>query len=187
MDLTQEHKSLRRQYGQTSFGQSCLLARRLVEAEVPFVQVNWSQYVEAMTPNCDFGWDTHIYNFEMLADRHCPILDRALSALLDDLRNRGLLETTLVVAMGEFGRTPKINGQAARDHWPNVYSSIWAGGGVQPGRVIGASDRLGQEPISDPVTPAIVGTTMLELAGIHAARRAELNILSEGHVLEALL
>lgn len=187
LDLTQEHESLRRQYGQTSFGQSCLLARRLVEAEVPFVQVNWSQYVEAMTPNCDFGWDTHIYNFEMLADRHCPILDRALSALLDDLRNRGLLETTLVVAMGEFGRTPKINGQAARDHWPNVYSSIWAGGGIQPGRVIGASDRLGQEPISDPVTPAIVGTTMLELAGIHAARRAELNILREGHVLEALL
>ena len=186
MDLTQEHDSLRRQYGQTSFGQSCLLARRLVEAEVPYVQVNWSQYVEAMTPNCDFGWDTHIYNFEMLADRHCPILDRALSALLDDLRNRGLLETTLVVAMGEFGRTPKINGQAARDHWPNVYSSLWAGGGVQPGRVIGASDRLGQEPISDPVTPAIVGTTMLELAGIHAARRAELNILREGHVLEAL-
>ena len=74
-------------YGQTSFGQSCLLGRRLVEAGVPYVQVNWSQYVEAMTPHCDFGWDTHIYNFDLLADRHCPIFDRVYTTLLDDLRN----------------------------------------------------------------------------------------------------
>jgi uncharacterized protein (DUF1501 family) len=140
-----------------------------------------------MTPNCDFGWDTHIYNFELLADRHGPIFDRAFAALLDDLDQRGLLDTTLVVAMGEFGRTPKINAQAARDHWPNVYFSIWAGGGVQPGRVIGASDRLGQEPVTSPVTPAMVGTTICELAGISSQTRAELKVLPGGQVIHELL
>src|SRR4029077_10481311 len=123
-DLSKEDQKTRDAYGQTSFGQSCLLGRRLVQAGVPYVQVNWSQYVEAMTPNCDFGWDTHIYNFELLADRHGPILDRVLSALLDDLRDRGLLETTLVVCMGEFGRSPRITPQAARDHWPGCYFSL---------------------------------------------------------------
>jgi hypothetical protein len=186
LDLSRENPRTRESYGQTSFGQSCLLARRLVEAGVPFVQVNWSQYVEAMTPNCDFGWDTHIYNFDLLADRHCPILDRAFSALLDDLRQRGLLETTLVVAMGEFGRTPRINGQASRDHWPNVYFSIWAGGGVQPGRVIGESDKHGAEPITEPITPVMVGTTLLEQAGVTSAQRAEWRVLTGGRVIHEL-
>ena len=111
-DLTQESQTTRNTYGQTTFGQSCLLARRLVEAGVPYIQVNWSEYVECMTPNCDFGWDTHIYNFELLQDTHCPIFDRAFAALLDDLSGRGLLENTLVVAMGEFGRSPRITNRA---------------------------------------------------------------------------
>jgi len=187
LDLGLESETTRASYGQSSFGQSLLLGRRLVEAGVPYVQVNWSQYVEAITPNTDFGWDTHIYNFESLADRHCPIFDRAYCALLDDLEQRGLLESTLVVCMGEFGRTPQINGQAARDHWPNVYFSIWAGGGIQSGRVIGASDELGREPATEPITPISVGATMLELCGINAEARATMQVLEGGQVIQELL
>jgi hypothetical protein len=186
-DLSKEDEKTRDAYGQTSFGQSCLLARRLVQAGVPYVQVNWSQYVEAMTPNCDFGWDTHIYNFELLADRHGPIFDRVYTALLDDLKQRGLLETTLVIAMGEFGRTPRINGQASRDHWPGCYSSLWAGAGIPGGRVLGESDRLGNEPITDPVTPLMVGTTIAEFAGIDTQARAELGVLRGGTAIDALV
>jgi hypothetical protein len=186
LDLTRESEKTRAAYGQTTFGQSCLLGRRLVEAGVPYVQVNWSQYVEAMTPNCDFGWDTHIYNFDLLADRHCPIFDRVFSALLDDLQQRGLLASTLVLAMGEFGRTPRINGQSSRDHWPNVYFSIWAGAGVQPGRVIGESDSRGQEPLTEAITPAMVGTTILDALGIDSQARAELRVLQGGRVIHEL-
>jgi hypothetical protein len=187
LDLSLETPATRASYGQTSFGQSCLLARRLVEARVPYIQVNWSQYVECLMPNADFGWDTHVCNFELLADRHCPILDRVLAALLDDLQQRGLLATTLVVCMGEFGRTPKINARAARDHWPNVYCSLWAGAGVRPGCVIGESDRLGQEPITEPITPVMVGTTIADQAGIPSAARAQLGVLSGGRVIHELL
>jgi uncharacterized protein (DUF1501 family) len=187
LDLSRESAKTREAYGQTSFGQSCLLARRLIEARVPYVQVNWSQYVEAMTPNCDFGWDTHIYNFELLADRHCPILDRVFPALLEDMRQRGLLEHTLVIGMGEFGRTPKINGQASRDHWPNCYFSIWAGAGIAGGRVIGESDKLGMDPITEPVTPAMMGATILELAGVNAQARAEMRVLPGGHTIDGLI
>lgn len=186
LDLSREQPRIREAYGHTAFGQSCLLARRLVEARVPYVQVNWSQYVEAMTPNCDFGWDTHIYNFEMLMDRHGPIFDRVFSALLDDLRERGLLDTTLVVAMGEFGRTPRINGQASRDHWPQCYFSLWAGAGVRPGVVVGESDRQGNEPITEPITPLMVGTTILDLAGVHSQARAEMGVLAGGRFLHEL-
>lgn len=186
-DLTLESRETRDRYGETTFGQSCLLARRLVEAEVPYIQVNWSEYVECLTPNCDFGWDTHIYNFELLQDRHCPIFDRALSALLDDLHHRGLLETTLVAVMGEFGRTPKINVRAARDHWPQCYSSLWAGAGLPGGRVIGASDRLGENPVANPITPLMVGTTMAELAGMDTQARAEMAVLDGGSVIQGLV
>ena len=185
-DLTRESDRTRDRFGYTTFGQSCLLARRLVEAQVPYVQVNWSEYVEAMSPGCDFGWDTHIYNFELLQDRHCPIFDRVFSALLDDLTERGLLDTTLVVAMGEFGRTPKINNRAARDHWPRCYFSMWAGAGVQPGRVVGQSDRRGEDPVTDPITPRMAGTTIAELAGVDAQRRAEMEVLDGGSVIHQL-
>jgi uncharacterized protein (DUF1501 family) len=186
-DLSREKEKAREAYGQTSFGQSCLLARRLVEAGVSYVQVNWSQYVEAMTPNCDFGWDTHIYNFELLQDRHCPILDRALSALLDDLHQRGLLDSTLVVAMGEFGRTPRINDRMARDHWHRCYSSLWAGAGLKPGRVIGQSNKHAEDPLTTPITPLMVGTTIADLAGIDSQARAEMQVLPGGTVIDELL
>jgi len=182
-DLSREPQGVREAYGKTGFGQSCLLGRRLVEAGVPFVQVNWSEYVEAMTPNCDFGWDTHIYNFELLQDRHGPIFDRAFAALLDDLQTRGLLETTLVVAVGEFGRSPKITNRAARDHWPRCYSSIWAGAGIAGGRVIGQSDPRGEDPITHPITPLAMGTTIAELAGMDIQARAEMNVLAGGDVI----
>ena len=185
-DLTQVPEETRIRYGYTSFGQSCLLARRLAEAEVPYIQVNWSEYVEAMSPGCDFGWDTHIYNFELLQDRHGPIFDRAFAALLDDLEQTGLLETTLVVAMGEFGRTPKLNHRAARDHWPRCYFSLWAGAGVQGGRVIGESDALAQDPVTPPITPLMVGTTICELAGVGVQSRSELDVLPDGRVISEL-
>jgi uncharacterized protein (DUF1501 family) len=186
-DLSGESARTREAYGQTSFGQSCLLARRLIEWGVSYIQVNWSQYVEAMTPNCDFGWDTHIFNFELLQDRHCPILDRALTALLVDLEQRGLLSSTLVVAMGEFGRGPRITHRASREHWPRCYSSLWAGAGMTPGRVIGASDKQANDPATTPITPLMVGTTIAELTGIDTQARAEMKVLDGGKAVDELL
>src|SRR5207237_8883471 len=114
-DLSREPPAMREAYGYTSFGQSCLLGRRLVEAGVPYVQVNWSQFVEVFYTFSDYGWDTHADNFGLLADWHGPLLDQVFSTLLEDLGQRGLLETTLLVCMGEFGRTPKINAIGSRD------------------------------------------------------------------------
>ena len=187
LDLSRESQATRDSYGYTSFGQSCLLGCRLVESGVPFVQVNWSQVVEVLFPNSDYGWDTHSDNFGLLADWHGPLLDRVLSVLLDDLEQRGLLETTLVVAMGEFGRTPRINNIGSRDHWQHCYFSLWAGGGVKSGRVVGASDARGEHPDFDPVTPEMVGTTMMHLAGMGQQARAELGVLEDGQVIEGLL
>ena len=186
-DLTSESEKTRARYGYTTFGQSSLLALRLIEAGVPYVQLNYSRHPEALNPGFELGWDTHIYNFELLQDQHCPTLDRAFSALLDDLYDRGLIKDTLVVMMGEFGRTPKITPNAARDHWPLCYFSIWAGGGVNPGRVIGTSDKLGESPLGDLVSPLMVGTTIAHLAGIDTQARAEMNVLSGGKVIDALL
>jgi hypothetical protein len=186
-DLTQETRQTRIKYGQSVFGQSALLARRLVEAEVPYIQLNYSRHVEAITPGFEFGWDTHIYNFDLLQDLHCPILDRAFSALLDDFNDRGLLRDNLVVCMGEFGRTPKINKRASRDHWPPCYFSMWAGAGIEPGRVIGQSDRLGEHPLTNPISPKMVGTTIAELAGLDTQVRAEMNVLEGGLPIEGLI
>jgi hypothetical protein len=185
-DLSREPAKSREAYGQTSFGQSCLLGRRLVEAGVPFVQVNWSQYVEVYYPFSDYGWDTHADNFGLLADWHGPLLDGVFSTLLDDLERRGLLRTTLVVCMGEFGRTPRVNAIGSRDHWHPCYFSLWAGGGIQPGRAVGESDARGEYPATDPITPAMVGTTMLELAGVSSADRAALKVLEKGQVIHEL-
>lgn len=186
-DLGREPPAVRQAYGQTAFGQSLLLARRLVEASVPFIHVNWSEYVEALTPNTDFGWDTHIHNFDLLPTRHCPIFDRAFAAFLDDLQSRSLLDQTLVVCLGEFGRTPKINNRAARDHWPQCYFSLWAGGGIKPGRVVGASNDKGEEPITRPIPPPDVGTTIAELMGVDSVARAKLNALPGGRTIDELL
>ena len=115
------------------------------------------------------------------------MLDQGLTALLDDLYDRRLINDTLVVMMGEFGRTPKISFRAARDHWPGCYFSIWAGGGVEPGRVIGASDNRGEHPRDEPISPLMVGTTIAHLAGLDTQARAEMNVLSGGKVIDALL
>jgi hypothetical protein len=186
-DLSRESETTRERYGRTSFGQSCLLGRRLVEAGVPYVQVNWSQYAEVFYPFSDYGWDTHADNFGLLADWHGPLLDRVVSTLLDDLADRGLLQTTLVVCMGEFGRTPRINAIGSRDHWHQCYFSVWAGGGVQPGRVIGESDARGEYPRTTPITPEMVGTTIVELAGVTTQQRAEFRVLEGGRVIDELL
>jgi Protein of unknown function (DUF1501) len=186
LDLSRESTATREAYGQTSFGQSCLLGRRLVEAGVPYVQVNWSRFVEVYYTFSDYGWDTHADNFGLLAEWHGPLFDRVFSALVDDLDRRGLLETTLLVCMGEFGRTPRINEIGSRDHWHQCYFSLWAGAGVQPGRTIGESDARGEHPVSDPITPAMVGTTMLEQSGISSATRAALGVLPEGRVIHEL-
>src|SRR5262249_4749798 len=159
-DRGREPAKLLERYGKTRFGRSCLLARRLVEHRVPFVQVNWSDHVEAEEDAGDGGWDHHYRNFPIMQDRHGPWLDRALSALLEDLDGRGLLESTVVVAVGEFGRSPKINDKAGREHWPQCYSALVAGGGVAGGRVVGSSDAKGEKPHDTPVTPADLAVTV---------------------------
>jgi hypothetical protein len=186
LDLSRESEATRTAYGQTSFGQSCLLGRRLIEAGVPYVQVNWSRYVEVFYTFSDYGWDTHADNFGLLAEWHGPLFDHVFSTLLDDLENRGLLETTLVVCMGEFGRTPRINEIGSRDHWHQCYFSLWAGGGVEPGRTIGESDARGEHPVTDPITPAMVGTTILEQTGIGSAARAEMRVLTGARIIHEL-
>lgn len=163
-DLSKEPDSVRARYGQggNPIGQSCLLARRLVERGVPFVTVT------------NGGWDTHQNIFQLKerfpGDQNGPVasLDRAVSALISDLDQRGMLDETLVVVMGEFGRTPKINPAGGRDHWPNVFSVMLAGGGVRGGQVIGSSDRLGEFPADRPVTPSDLAATIYQLLGIEA-------------------
>jgi len=143
-------------------GQNLLLARRLVEAGVPFVNVH------------DFrqqgqNWDAHSKNFAQHKDHLLPLCDQPLAALIEDLDERGLLDTTLVVALGEFGRTPKINKDAGRDHWPDCYSAVVAGGGVRGGYVHGSSDKLGAYPASDPVSPGDLAATIFAAFGIAPA------------------
>ena len=161
--LSEEPDEVHRRYGQggvNGIGQACMLARRLVERDVPFVTVNHA------------GWDTHQDIFTLKeryptdSNAHLPSLDRALSALIQDLTDRRILDETLVIVMGEFGRTPRINPQGGRDHWPNVFSVMLAGGGVQGGQVIGSSDALGEFPKEHPITPSDLAATIYTLLGI---------------------
>ena len=139
-ELEEEAAAVRDAYGRTAFGQGCLLARRLVERGVPFVEVTLSSAEGAMAA----GWDTHQQNFDTVK-RFSAVLDPAWSALMDDLRSRGLLDSTLIVWMGEFGRTPKINPQAGRDHFPAAWSTVLAGGGIKGGQVIGSTGTDGMQ------------------------------------------
>jgi hypothetical protein len=139
-ELEEEPAPVRDAYGRTAFGQGCLLARRLVERGVPFVEVSLSAADGAMAA----GWDTHQQNFESVK-KLSEVLDPAWAALMDDLRRRGLLDSTLIVWMGEFGRTPKINAQAGRDHFPGAWTTVLAGGGIKGGQVIGSSGFDGME------------------------------------------
>ena len=182
-----EKAKVRERYGHTRFGQSCLLARRLVERGAPIVQVNWSDHVEAEEDSGDGGWDHHYRNFQIMQDRHGPWLDQAYSALLTDLRERGLLESTLVIAVGEFGRTPKINDKAGRDHWEHCYSALLAGGGIQGGRIVGESDARAERPRVRPVTPADLAATVYQCVGITSEQLAVLGIQSNGTVIKELV
>jgi hypothetical protein len=183
-DLSAEPPAVRDRYGRHSWGQSHLLARRLVEAGVRFVTtVNGPSIV----------WDTHRDNFSRLKDRLVPPMERAFSALLDDLEGRGLLDSTLVVWMGDFGRTPRINRDAGRDHWPACYSMVLAGGGIRGGQVVGESDHTGAYPRSYPVTPADVHATVFTALGYDPHRITYQSSegrpfpLSEGEPIRGLL
>jgi uncharacterized protein (DUF1501 family) len=185
-DLSRERPELANRYGRTRFGQSCLLARRLVEHGVPFVQVNWSDHVEAEEDAGDGGWDNHYRNFQIMQDRQAPWLDQTLPVLLDDLQQRGLLQSTLVVAIGEFGRTPRINDKAGRDHWEHCYSALVTGGGVRGGQVIGESDARAERPRSRPVTPADLAASIMHAVGITTEQAANLGINVGGHLIQEL-
>ena len=170
-DLSLEPDRLRDDYGRTTYGQSCLLARRLVEAGVRFVSVYYSASIGGRGSG---GWDTHGDNFNQLKGRLLPITDQTVPTLIRDLAARGLLEETLVVWMGEFGRTPRVMntkqfGPDGRDHWPLCYTVLFAGGGTIPGAVFGSSDRIGAYPATDPVSPDDIAATMFWALGIDPA------------------
>jgi hypothetical protein len=153
-DLKKEKDELRDAYGRNSFGQSLLLSRRLVEAGVRFTTVTLG------------GWDNHVNIFNALGNSHLPMFDKSFATFIADMDQRGLLQRTLIVVMGEFGRTPIINRQAGRDHYPRVFSFLLAGGGVKGGNVVGASDARGMEPASDPVRPEDLAATIYHCLGI---------------------
>jgi hypothetical protein len=161
-DLSQEEPRLRDRYGRHTFGQSCLLARRLIEAGVGLVTVYWHRD----QPGVDTTWDTHANNFRELKNRLMPQSDQGFATLLDDLASRGLLDETLVVWTSEFGRTPRVNANAGRDHWGRANSIVFAGGAVPGGQVYGATDATASAPARDPVSPADVGATVYQLLGI---------------------
>jgi hypothetical protein len=163
-DLEREPVAVRDRYGRHKFGQSVLLARRLVEAGVSLVQVNWPREQGDMKTN-NPCWDTHAKNSERLKTALMPPWDQAYAALLDDLAARGMLQETLVVCLAEFGRTPKFNGAGGRDHWGSVFSVALAGGGIKGGRVIGASDRIGGEPKDGRVLPQDLTATIFHCLG----------------------
>ncbi len=163
--LSAEPPRLRDRYGMNHFGQSCLLARRLVEAGVPLITVYWTART---TPSLSSPhvWDTHHDNFNRLKDNLLPPFDRAMTALLDDLGDRGLLDETLVVWLGDFGRTPRINKDAGRDHWGFCQSVVLAGAGIRGGTVYGSSDRIAAYAAELPVTPDDLAATMFHSLGI---------------------
>ncbi len=181
-EVNRESDAVRDRYGRTTDGQSLLIARRLIEAGVPIVQVNMGRVQT---------WDNHGNIFPTLKDRLLPPLDNGVSALLDDLHERGLIENTMVMMLGEFGRTPKINPQAGRDHWGPCFFGVFAGAGVRGGQVIGRSDDEGAYPVTRAFSPNDVGATVYSVLGIdpdsevqdRLGRRVKLN---RGDVIESL-
>ncbi|MBM3844889.1 MAG: DUF1501 domain-containing protein [Verrucomicrobia bacterium] len=169
-NLSAEPEPVREAYGRTTYGQSCLLARRLAEAGAKFVTVYFSDSIGGQSTDSG-GWDTHGFNntrmYPIIQKRHLPITDQTLPTLLNDLETRGMLDTTLVVWVGEFGRTPKINGSASRDHWPQCYTALLCGAGVKQGYLHGTSDKHGAYPAEHPVKPDDLAATLYHLLGIH--------------------
>ncbi len=183
-DLSNEPAKVRERYGRHSWGQSHLLARRLVESGVKFVTtVNGPSII----------WDTHKDNFNLHKKKLVPPMEQAYAALLEDLSERGLLDSTLVVWMGDFGRTPIINKDAGRDHWPQCYSVVLAGGGIRGGQVVGESDRTAAYPKSRPVTPADIHATVFKALGYdsrgitYQTADGRPMVLSDGHAIDELL
>jgi uncharacterized protein (DUF1501 family) len=167
--LSAEPPATRDRYGRSTYGQGCLLARRLAESGVRFITCYFSESIGGQSTT-QGGWDTHGFNntrmFPIIEQYHLPITEQTLPTLLLDLEQRGMLDETLVVWMGEFGRTPKINASTSRDHWPQCYSVLLAGGGVKRGFVYGASDETGSKPAENPVTPDDIAATIYYLMGI---------------------
>jgi hypothetical protein len=191
LDISREPRKTREQYGMTLFGQSALVARRLVEAGTKLVTVFWDEYGLAGT-----GWDTHWDHYPRMTDELLPGLDKAFAGLVLDLEQRGMLDETLVVCISEHGRTPKIfdnrNG-GGRDHWARVYSGLFAGGGIARGNVVGASDSQAGEPTDRPVSPKDVLATIYHLLGFAPDTRIpdrtgrELPLVANGHVVPEML
>jgi hypothetical protein len=181
-DVNKEPTKLRDRYGRNDLGQSCLLARRLVEAGVTFVTVQ-----------AGGGWDTHGNNFTELKRRLLPQFDAGVAALVEDLHDRGLSDDVLVISFGEFGRTPKINKDAGRDHWPGAMSILYAGGGLKMGQMIGTTDSTASYPNSKPYTPGCVLSTMYHVVGIdhkhvfYDDAKRPLPVLSEGDPIKELV
>lgn len=166
-DLSREPASVRERYGQHLFGQGVLLARRMIEAGVPLVTVYWN---DPTPPGPGGGeYDSHGRIYHHMRNRLVPPTDRALASLFDDMSGRGLLEDTLVIVMGEFGRTPRLNKDAGRDHWPQVQSILLAGAGITGGSVFGSSDRIASAPASNPISPPDLAQTVLHLLGVPAS------------------
>jgi hypothetical protein len=181
-DVNREPAALRDRYGRTDMGQCCLLARRLVEAGVTFVTVQ-----------AGGGWDTHGDNFKQLKTKLLPQYDAAVAALVEDLHDRGLQDEVLVMAVGEFGRTPRVNKDAGRDHWPGAMSVLYAGGGLRMGQAVGTTNALGEYPTSKPATPGCVLSTMYHAIGVdhrhvfHDDAKRPLPVLSEGEPVKELI
>lgn len=185
-------------YGKSEIGQSLLMARRLVEAGISLITVNWQD--ETITDGVNTCWDTHQQNFPKLKNLLCPLFDRAFSAFIGDLHDRGLLDTTMVVALGEFGRTPRIgqftqsaNTQATgRDHWPHAFTAICAGGGIRGGQAYGETTPNAGFVVDKPVTPADLSATILTYLGIDPHQQYDdefqqvKQVLSEGTVVKDL-
>lgn len=191
-DLSSEPDSVRNRYGKTTYGQSCLLARRLVESGVSFVNVYFSKQIGG----CEGGWDTHGFNgkpmYPIMKSHLLPITNQTLPTLLLDLEERGLLDSTLVFWAGEFGRTPKINNLSGRDHWPQCYTVLMAGGGIKKGFVYGSSDPKGAFPVQDPVRPEDLSATIYHQMGISPKTEVRDNLnrpmpISPGEVLEKII
>ncbi len=189
--IGKEPAKMRERYGRTRFGQCCLLARRLIEAGVRLVHVQWPREPGDNAVDNPL-WDTHAQNAERMEDVLAPTFDVGFTALIQDLEERGLLQETLVVAIGEFGRTPKINANGGRDHWGNVWSFALAGAGISGGQVLGASDRTGGAPARDPFTPGDLTATLFHLLGINGQssftdREGRVHKLTPGTPLYQLL
>jgi hypothetical protein len=189
-DLDQESSELRERYGRNRFGQSVLLARRLIESGVSLVQVNWTRWEDdtAAAP----AWDTHADHNQRLKEALMPPMDMAYSTLLEDLQVRGLLDETLVVWMGEFGRTPRFNPRGGRDHWGHVFPVALAGGGIRGGIVHGASDRQGAYPVEGRVEPQDIAATIFHCLGFHPDtmvhdRQGRPMAISSGRPIDAIL